>query len=103
MEGLLVESDPQVTVLAGAFSPHGVTETAQNFVDELNGLTINRLAPKIQYMVSDTQLLIHSYTHTLIHSYTHTLIHSYTHTLIHSYTHTLIHSYTHTLIHSYTV
>lgn len=53
LQEVLTEPDPQLTLLVGAFSPHGVLETAQNVIDELNGLTVNRLAPKIQYMVSD--------------------------------------------------
>ena len=45
------DSDLHLTLFAGAFAPHGVCETAQDVVEELNGLPLGRLGPRIQYMV----------------------------------------------------
>ena len=44
-----MESD--VTILAGLFNTEGVSETAQDIAEELNGIPIGRLGARIQYMV----------------------------------------------------
>jgi len=35
----------------GVFCPQGVCETQQNICEELNGIAIGRLGPRILYMV----------------------------------------------------
>ena len=45
------DSDLHLILYAGVFDPHGMCETAQDVVEELNGLPLGRLGPRIQYMV----------------------------------------------------
>ena len=45
------DSDLHLTLFAGAFALHGVCEATQDVVEELNGLPLGRLGPRIQYMV----------------------------------------------------
>ena len=45
------DSDLHLTLYAGAFGPHGMCETAQDVVEELNGLPLDRLGPRIQCIV----------------------------------------------------
>ena len=56
------DSDLHLTLFAGAFAPHGVCETAQDVVEELNGLPLGRLGPRIQYMVRYIYIHIYIYT-----------------------------------------
>ena len=45
------DNDFHLILFAGTFGPHGVCETAQDVVEELNGLPLGRPGPRIQYMV----------------------------------------------------
>ena len=45
------DSDLHLTLFTGGFAPHGMCETAQNVVEELNGLPLGRLGPRTQYIV----------------------------------------------------
>ena len=54
------DSDLHLTLIAGAFALHGVCETAQDVVEELNGLPLGRLGPIIQYMVRYTYCNIYT-------------------------------------------
>ncbi len=47
------EVECATTILAGVFEPQGVSEVhTVDIPEELNGITFNRLSPKLQYMVS---------------------------------------------------
>ena len=54
------DSDLHLTLIAGAFAPRGVCETAQDVVEELNGLPLGRVGPIIQYMVIYIYIIIYT-------------------------------------------
>ena len=60
------DSDLHLTLIAGTFAPHGVCETAQDVVEELNGLPLSRLGPRIQYMVIYIYIIIYTVVEPLI-------------------------------------
>ena len=47
----LDNADSDIMILAGLFDTEGVSETAQDITEELNGIPIGRIGPRIQYMV----------------------------------------------------
>jgi hypothetical protein len=53
------------------------------------------------YLLTPTEICIHTYMYTYIHTYTHTCIHTYMHTYIHAHIHACTHTYMHTYIHAY--
>ena len=43
--------EAHVTMEMGVFGPQGVHETRQNICEELNGVAVGRMGPRILYMV----------------------------------------------------
>ena len=56
------EREAHITMEIGVFGPQGVCETRQNICEELNGVAVGRMGPRILYMVRDDSLIL---AHTL--------------------------------------
>ena len=46
------QSSPHIVVEVGVFGGEAVSETAQNICEELNGMAVGRMGPRILYMVN---------------------------------------------------
>ena len=46
--------ETHLTMEMGVFGPQGVRETRQNICEELNGVAVGRMGPRILYMVRDS-------------------------------------------------